>query len=78
MQGKRGKETERFTTVIFREQMDNLRILSESTRVGMADYTREALDMLFLKYGKEIEKAKKEKEVNERQKARAGLTKPRG
>ena len=50
---------ERFTTHLNKEQIEKLKILSGYTRVPVASYVREAIDMLFDRYRKELMKAKK-------------------
>ena len=56
------KDTEKrvFTGVYFdRPQHDALRSLSDSTRVPLAAYLREAVDMLLAKYGVKVGKPRK-------------------
>ena len=64
MAGRRGlnwmpqkKDTDKrvFTGVYFdRPQHDALRALSDETRVPLAAYLREAVDMLLAKYGRKV------------------------
>jgi hypothetical protein len=53
------QEKERFTTLLNKDQVDDLKILSSITRIKMAEHAREAMDLLFAKYRKELVKAKK-------------------
>jgi hypothetical protein len=51
------KDTDKrvFTGVYFdRPQHDTLRALSDETRVPLAAYLREAVDMLLAKYGRQV------------------------
>ena len=51
------KDTDKrvFTGVYFdRPQHDALRALSDETRVPLAAYLREAVDMLLVKYGRKV------------------------
>lgn len=41
------------------DQIEALKALSEATRVKMADYIREAVDLVIAKYQKELHKSKK-------------------
>ena len=53
------KDTDKrvFTGVYFdRQQHDALRALSDETRVPLAAYLREAVDMLLAKYGRKVKR----------------------
>jgi hypothetical protein len=53
MPQKKDKDKRVFTGVYFdRPQHDALRALSDETRVPLAAYLREAVDMLLAKYGR--------------------------
>lgn len=57
MPQKKDPEKRVFTGVYFdRPQHDALRALSDKTRVPLAAYLREAVDMLLAKYGVKIAK----------------------
>jgi dsDNA-binding SOS-regulon protein len=55
------EKKERFTTILNPSQLENLRLLSSTTRIKMAEHVREALDLLFAKYREELKKAKKKR-----------------
>ena len=52
---------ERFTTHLEKKQIEDLKALSKATRITVAVFVREAIDMLLAKYQKELRKAKKER-----------------
>lgn len=57
---KKDREKRVFTGVYFdRAQHDSLRALSDKTRVPLAAYLREAVDMLLKKYGAKAPKIAK-------------------
>lgn len=43
------------------DQIERLKELSRITRVRMSEYIREGLEMIFIKYKKELDKSKKER-----------------
>jgi predicted DNA-binding protein len=49
----------RFTTHLEGKQIEDLRALSRVTRITVAVYVREAIDMLLTKYQGEFKKAKR-------------------
>jgi hypothetical protein len=56
---KKGRDKRVFTGVYFdRAQHDALRALSDATRVPLAAYLREAVDMLLAKYGAKAPKSR--------------------
>lgn len=59
MPQKKDPEKRVFTGVYFdRQQHDALRALSDKTRVPLAAYLREAVDMLLAKYGVKVAKTR--------------------
>ena len=60
------------------EQFQRLKTLSKATRIKASEYIREGIDLVLIKHWGEVKKIQKERGETERQKARAGLTKPRG
>jgi len=50
---------ERFTTHLEKQQIEDLKALSKATRITVAVFVREAIDMLLVKYQKELKKAKR-------------------
>jgi len=58
MASKRGKRV--VTTVYLNpEQLANLKLLHKVTRVPMAEYLREAVDLVLERYAKELKKGKR-------------------
>jgi len=51
----------RFTTHLEKKQVEDLKALSAATRINVAVYVREAIDILLAKYQKELKKTKKER-----------------
>ena len=51
----------RFTTHLEKKQVEDLKALSAATRINVAVYVREAIDILLAKYQKEFKKTKKER-----------------
>jgi Ribbon-helix-helix domain len=58
---KEMSEKERFTTHLEKRQIEDLKALSRATRITVAVFVREAVDMLLAKYQKELKKTKREK-----------------
>jgi hypothetical protein len=52
-------ELERISVFLEKTQIERLKALSGVTRVKMADYIREGVDMVLARYQKELKKAKK-------------------
>ena len=52
-------EKERTSLYLDKKQMEALRALTAFTRVKMADYVREGVDLVLDKYQKELRKAQK-------------------
>ncbi len=52
-------EKQRISTFLDKRQFDELKSLSGMTRVKMADYIREGIDMVLLKYQKDLKKTKR-------------------
>jgi hypothetical protein len=52
-------EKQRISTFLDKRQIDALKSLSGVTRVKMADYIREGIDMVLAKYRKDLKKTKK-------------------
>lgn len=52
---------EKISVYLDKQQIEDLKALSSITRVKMADYIREGIDMVFEKYKREIKKAKNQK-----------------
>lgn len=52
-------ERERISVFLDKEQIEKLKGLSGATRVKMADYIREGVDLVLAKYQKELKRAKK-------------------
>ena len=52
-----GENKERFTTHLEKRQIDGLKALSKATRITVAVFVREAIDMLLEKYQGELKKA---------------------
>ena len=62
MPQKKDRDKRVFTGVYFnRPQHDALRALSDRTRVPLAAYLREAVDMLLEKYGAKVPRRKSKK-----------------
>ncbi|MFQ5901694.1 MAG: ribbon-helix-helix domain-containing protein [Thermodesulfobacteriota bacterium] len=53
-------EREKISVFLDKTQIENLKALSGFTRVKMADYIREGIDIVLDKYQKELKKAQKE------------------
>ncbi len=52
-------ERQRISTFLDKRQIASLKSLSSVTRVKMADYIREGIDMVLSKYRKDLKKTKK-------------------
>ena len=60
------------------EQFERLKALSMATRIKASEYIREGIDLVLIQHWGELKKIQKERGEIERQRARAGLTKPWG
>lgn len=52
-------ELHKISTFIEKKQFNDLKALSGITRVKVADYIREGIDLVLAKYQKELKKSKK-------------------
>ena len=52
-------EKQRISTFLDKRQIDALKSLSGVTRIKMADYIREGIDMVLSKYRKDLKKTKR-------------------
>jgi hypothetical protein len=59
-------ELKRISVLLEESQIKRLKSLSGVTRVKMADYIREGVDMVLARYQKELKKAKNYKKQYER------------
>ncbi len=50
---------QRFTTHLERRQIEDLKILSRATRITVAVFVREAIDILLARYERELKRAKR-------------------
>lgn len=52
-------DREKVTFYLEKKQIEDLKLLTDFTRVKMADYIREGVDMVLEKYQSELKKAKR-------------------
>jgi hypothetical protein len=53
------RELYKISTFIEKKQFNDLKVLSGITRVKVADYIREGIDMVLARYQKELKKSQK-------------------
>jgi hypothetical protein len=53
------EKKQRFTTHLERKQIEDLKALSRVTRITVAVFVREAIDMLLARYERELKRAKR-------------------